>query len=85
MKSFKQNYEDKGCDVMENDFSQKIEYIVSIIRDAGYEPYDQLYAYLHTGSDTYITREGNARSLVAELDREQIWKYIEPHIKQKGR
>ena len=70
---------------MENDFSQKIEYIISVIRNAGYEPYDQLYAYLHTGSDTYITRKGNARSLVAELDREQIWKYIEPHIKQKGR
>ena len=70
---------------MENDFSQKIEYIISVIRNAGYEPYDQLYAYLHTGSDTYITRKGNARTLVAELDREQIWKYIEPHIKQKGR
>ena len=70
---------------MENDFSQKIEYIISVIRNAGYEPYDQLYAYLHTGSDTYITRKGNARTLVAELDREQIWKYIEPHIKQNGR
>jgi len=70
---------------LENDFSQKIEYIISVIRNAGYEPYDQLYAYLHTGSDTYITRKGNARTLVAELDREQIWKYIEPHIKQNGR
>ena len=70
---------------MENDFSQKIEYIISVIRNAGYEPYDQLYAYLHTGSDTYITRKSNARTLVAELDQEQIWKYIEPHIKQNGR
>ena len=70
---------------MENDFTQKIEYIISVLRDAGYEPYDQLYAYLYTGSDTYITRKGNARTLVAELDRKQIWNYIEPHIKQKGR
>ena len=52
---------------------------------AGYDPYEQLYAYLHTGNDTYITRKGDARSLVGELDREQIWAYIAPHIKQKGR
>ena len=70
---------------MTNDFQQKIEYIISALRDAGYEPYDQLYAYLHTGIDTYITRKSNARALVAELDKEQLWAYIEPHIKQKGR
>ena len=47
--------------------------------------YDQLYAYLETGLDTYITRKGNARTLVAEIDRDQLWAYIEPHIKQKGK
>ena len=70
---------------LENDFKQNIEYIVAILHEAGYNPYEQLYAYLHTGNDTYITRKGNARTLVTELDREQIWNYIEPHIKQKGR
>ena len=70
---------------MENEFHQKIEYIISALRDAGYEPYEQLNAYLHTGNDTYITRKGDARSLVGELDREQILDYIAPHIKQKSR
>ena len=68
-----------------NDFQQKIEYIISVFREAGYEPYDQLYAYLSTGIDTYITRKGNARTLVTGLDREQIWNYIEPYIKQKSK
>ena len=67
---------------LENDFKQKIEHIVSALREAGYDPYEQLYAYLHTGNDTYITRKGNARTLVTELDREQIWNYIEPPIRQ---
>ena len=67
-----------------SEFKQKIEYIVSVLRDAGYKPYDQLYAYLTTGSDTYITRKGNARVLVAELDRKQLWAYIEPLIEQKS-
>ena len=70
---------------MENEFHQKIEYIVSVLHEAGYDPYEQLYAYLHTGNDTYITRKGDARSLVGEVDREQILDYIAPHIKQKGR
>jgi len=70
---------------LENDFKQNIEYIVAILHEAGYNPYEQLYAYLHTGNDAYITRKGDARSLVSELDREQIWAYIAPHIKQQGR
>ena len=70
---------------MENEFHHKIEYIVSVLHEAGYDPYEQLYAYLHTGNDTYITRKGDARSLVGELDREQILDYIAPHIKQKSR
>ena len=70
---------------LENDFKQNIEYIVAVLHEAGYNPYEQLYAYLHTGNDRYITRIGDARSLVSELDREQIGAYIAPHIRQKGR
>ena len=70
---------------MKDEFQKKLEYIIAVIEEAGYDPYEQLYAYLHTGNDAYITRKGDARSLVSELDREQIWDYIAPHIKQKGR
>lgn len=70
---------------MKNKFEETIGYVVTVLKEAGYEPYDQLYAFVSTGNDAYITRKGNARSLVAELDREQIWNYIEPHIKQRGR
>ena len=70
---------------LDNDFKQKIEHIVFALREAGYDPYEQLYAYLHTGNDAYITRKGDARTLVASLDKQQVWNYIAPHIKQKGR
>ena len=63
----------------------EIEHLITVMQEAGYNPYDQLYAYLETGLDTYITRKGNARTLVAEIDRDQLWAYIEPHIKQKGK
>ena len=70
---------------MKDKFEETMGYVVSVLEDAGYEPYDQLYAYASTGNESYITRKGDARKLIAQLDREQIWNYIEPHIKQKGR
>ena len=70
---------------MKDKFKETIDYVVSVLKDAGYEPYDQLYAYASTGNESYITRKGDARKLIAQLDREQIWDYIEPHVKQKGR
>lgn len=70
---------------MKGNFEEILSYIVSVLKEAGYDPYEQLYGYLNTGNESYITRKGNARILVATLDREQIWKFIAPHIKQKGR
>ena len=70
---------------MKDKFKETMGYVVSVLEDAGYDPYDQLYAYASTGNESYITRKGDARKLIAQLDREQIWNYIEPHVKQKGR
>ena len=70
---------------MTEKFEETMRYIISVLKDAGYEPYEQLYGYLNTGNDSYITRKGDARTLVAGLDREEIWNYIEPHIRQKGK
>jgi len=58
------------------EFENIIEHIVASIRSAGYEPYDQLYGYLKTGDETYITRTGDARRLVKQLDREQLQRYV---------
>ena len=70
---------------MKDKFEETIDYVVTALKDAGYNPYEQLYGYLNTGNESYITRKGNARDLVAALDREQIWNYIEPQVKRKGR
>lgn len=74
-------YTQIGDKLLNNDFIKKIQYIVSAIQEAGYEPYDQLYAYLQTGNNAYITRKGDARNLVAELDRKLMWDYIESNLK----
>ncbi|MGO5096983.1 IreB family regulatory phosphoprotein [Agathobaculum sp. LCP25S3_E8] len=48
---------------MEIEFENIMDHIVESIRAAGYEPYDQLYGYMKTGDETYITRSGDARKL----------------------
>ena len=53
-----------------------IEHIVSVLKDAGYNPYEQLFAYASTGNDSYITRKGIARTLIAGVDREQLMQYL---------
>ena len=54
------------------EFRVRMDRIVKALKDAGYDPYMQLYGYLETGDDTYITRKGNARDEIGELDREMI-------------
>lgn len=58
------------------EFENIMEHIVASIWSAGYEPYDQLYGYLKTGDESYITRTGDARRLVREQDRKQLRQYV---------
>lgn len=62
---------------MEIEFKNIMEHIVASIRSAGYEPYDQLYDYLKTGDETYITRTGDARNLIKTLDRNRLQEFVD--------
>ena len=61
---------------MKDNCNETIEYIVSMLKEAGYEPYDQLYAYISTGNESYITCKCDARTMVTNLDRSQLKQYI---------
>lgn len=58
------------------EFRVRMDRIVKALKDAGYDPYMQLYGYLETGDDTYITRKGNARDEIGELDREMVREFM---------
>lgn len=62
---------------MATEFENIMEHIVASIRSAGYEPYDQLYGYLKTGDETYITRTGDARNLIKTLDRNRLQEFVD--------
>lgn len=66
--------------VDEKEFTEKIEYIVAKLKEKGYFPYEQLAGYVELNNPKYITRHGNARKKIKEIDVE----YIRLYLKQKG-
>ena len=58
------------------EFRARMDRIVEALKDAGYDPYMQLYGYLETGDDSYITRKDNARNEIGELDREMVREFM---------
>ena len=50
--------------------------IVDSIREAGLDPYNQLYGYVTTSNNLYITRHGDARRLIQTLDILDVARFI---------
>ena len=57
-------------------FIAAMESIVSSIEKTGMDPYSQLDGYLTTGKEEYITRTGNARELIKNLNWQQVYEYV---------
>ena len=57
-------------------FEIVMEEIIVALKEAGYDPYKQIYDYIQTGMLQYITRRNNARNKIAQLNPTQVWQYI---------
>ena len=60
----------------ENQFKEKIEYIVEALKERGYDPYMQLLGFVTEREPTYITGHKGARDLIQTLDFERIKRYV---------
>ena len=60
----------------EKDNSQKVKDTMAVVYDAlkqkGYNPINQIVAYLMSDDPTYITSYNNARILISRLERDEI-------------
>ena len=61
-------------------FERKMNEIVQNISNAGYDPRDQLTGYIQTGDASYITRNGNARQGIQDLDIDQVKRFFQKHF-----
>ena len=57
-------------------FRETFSEILSAMKEAGYDPYEQLVGYLKTGQEYYITRTRNARTLIKTLEPERLQQYV---------
>lgn len=60
-------------------FDAAIEKIVTALKTAGYDPYEQLTGYVTTGQKNYITRQDGAREMVLKLGIEQIKDFLKTY------
>lgn len=63
-------------------FIGKMVSVCNSISQAGFDPYSQLMGYLLTGEDYYITRTGDARSIIVTLDKIQIQTYVKMYLEK---
>ena len=63
----------------QRDFENLIQKVIAAMENAGYDPVAQFTGYLQTSDETFITRSGEARTIVRSLDKEQMADYLEKH------
>ena len=56
---------------------EKLDEIIKLMKERGYNPVDQLTGYLNERQEDYITRHGNARGKIKEIPDGIIKEYIE--------
>ena len=53
-----------------------LQMIVESMKEAGYDPHDQLDGYYTTGEESYITRRGNAREMIKNVSMDTIRDFL---------
>ena len=56
---------------------EKLNEIIELMKEKGYDPVAQLTGYIEVGSDDYITRHGEAREKIKEVPESVIKEYLE--------
>ena len=51
--------------------------VVKSLKEAGYHTQDQIYGFLITNEEAYITRQGNAREIIKTINKDVLRKYVE--------
>lgn len=62
---------------METEFEKEIAEIIQTIQEAGYDPYAQLYGYISRGKEENITRNGNIRERIKQVNWLKLKEFVE--------
>lgn len=53
-------------------FKNILKTVYEALEEKGYNPIDQIIGYILSGDPTYITSYNNARSLIQEIERDEL-------------
>lgn len=53
--------------------------VYEALKEKGYDPINQMVGYILSGDPTYITSHQNARSLIRQLERDELLEELVAH------
>ena len=56
---------------------EKLNEIIELLKEKGYDPVAQLTGYIEIGREDYITRHGGAREKIKDVPERVIKEYLE--------
>ncbi|MBN2285446.1 MAG: IreB family regulatory phosphoprotein [Tissierellales bacterium] len=59
-----------------NEVKEIIRSVMSALNEKGYNPVSQLIGYILSGDPTYITSHNNARSIIMQVERDELLEEI---------
>ena len=60
----------------ENDIKKMLTIVYDALKEKGYNPINQIVGYILSEDPTYITTHNNARSLIREIDRDELMQVL---------
>lgn len=57
-----------------------LEEVYQALESKGYNPVNQMVGYLISGDPTYITSQGNARTMIRKVERDEILEELLKHF-----
>lgn len=60
----------------ENQIKEILIRVHEALKAKGYDPTNQMVGYLISGDPTYITSKDNARSLITQIDRDEVMEVL---------
>lgn len=65
-----------GEEMTEQTIKEILQKVFEALEEKGYNPINQIAGYLLSGDPAYITSYNNARSLIHQIDRDEIIRHL---------
>ena len=70
----------QGVITMNDDEKQILNEVIAALQSKGYDPYGQIYGYVKTGNDLYITSKDDARNKIKKVSDAALEQYLKENI-----